>query len=547
MYSSRELIDALLLRGRERLWFRADEHDAVAGEFPPGWRVWFDAMRERRGAVTGAPAEAILAILAAREPLPVLLSRSADLNRWQTFATLWRMHWEPAPPESRRDRAVGWFATVAIHALLALLWAWLLYVRVPPSPPARGDDSAVQAVFIGEGTPADAGAGAAQGDVPEQPPSAAAPAPAVSAQPTPSPAPQATPALQPEPEQAADVAVAQPLQATEPVQPDAAFVVPPTTPPEVKVQPVTRPQLVVVPRERNVELVERPTPSQVRAELEERPEQVTSVRRPEAQVRQREIPLVSAPVPMPSLQRPADQPTPRVQAPERAVRGRDIALEPAPASAATAPTATSGTQGARPDARDGRQGGQPDRASGNRTASQAGAGATPSSAPGAWPTPNRGDDWGEALQNRPGGNPGAGSGLFGADGRPRLPPGTAQPGGGFPPGSDNWTQALLDRHGTWAKRPPIGYDPTRFDRYWIPSGTLLQEWVRRGVKSMAIPIPGTIKRINCTISILQLGGGCGISDANLQDQEAIARPPPDVPFKPELQENQEALGTPPGG
>ena len=44
--------------------------------------------------------------------------------------------------------------------------------------------------------------------------------------------------------------------------------------------------------------------------------------------------------------------------------------------------------------------------------------------------------------------------------------------------------------------------------------------------------------------LLQLGGGCGISDPNLQDQEAIARPPPDIPFKPELQEDQDALKQP---
>lgn len=68
--------------------------------------------------------------------------------------------------------------------------------------------------------------------------------------------------------------------------------------------------------------------------------------------------------------------------------------------------------------------------------------------------------------------------------------------------------------------------------------------MRRGIKSMAIPIPGTSKKINCTISLLQLGGGCGISDPNLQDQEAIARPPPDIPFKPELQEDQDALKQP---
>ncbi len=188
---------------------------------------------------------------------------------------------------------------------------------------------------------------------------------------------------------------------------------------------------------------------------------------------------------------------------------------------------------------------RPAASSGDRpAAAAAGRGASPTAPPGAWPTPQRGDDWGESDRNRPGGNAGTQSGLFNADGSPKLPPGTAAPGGGFPPGSDNWTRDQLDRYGTWSKRPPIGYEPTRFDQYWIPSGTLLEEWVRRGIKSMAIPIPGTSKKINCTISLLQLGGGCGISDPNLQDQEAIARPPPDIPFKPELQEDQDALKQP---
>jgi hypothetical protein len=43
------------------------------------------------------------------------------------------------------------------------------------------------------------------------------------------------------------------------------------------------------------------------------------------------------------------------------------------------------------------------------------------------------------------------------------------------------------------------------------------------------------------VSILQLGGGCGIEDPNMQDQEAEARKPPDVPFKPDLQEDQQSL------
>ena len=98
--------------------------------------------------------------------------------------------------------------------------------------------------------------------------------------------------------------------------------------------------------------------------------------------------------------------------------------------------------------------------------------------------------------------------------------------------------ADLDRAGTWLKRPPIDYSPTSFDEYWMPGGTLLEEWVRRGIREVSIGIPGTSKRIHCVVSLLQLGGGCGINDPDMQDQEATARPPPDVPWKPELQEAQ---------
>ena len=61
---------------------------------------------------------------------------------------------------------------------------------------------------------------------------------------------------------------------------------------------------------------------------------------------------------------------------------------------------------------------------------------------------------------------------------------------------------------------------------------------------MSIPIPGTSKSLTCVVSLLQLGGGCGVSDPNLNDQEATARPPPDIPFKPDLQDDQQSLAKP---
>ena len=49
------------------------------------------------------------------------------------------------------------------------------------------------------------------------------------------------------------------------------------------------------------------------------------------------------------------------------------------------------------------------------------------------------------------------------------------------------------------------------------------------------------------VSILQAGGGCGLApgENGVHDQPARARPAPDIPFKPELFENQRDLTTPP--
>ena len=68
--------------------------------------------------------------------------------------------------------------------------------------------------------------------------------------------------------------------------------------------------------------------------------------------------------------------------------------------------------------------------------------------------------------------------------------------------------------------------------------------MRKNIRSVEIPIPGSTKKLHCVVSLLQLGGGCGIEDPNMQDQEADARKPPDVPFKQDLQDDQDALRKP---
>ena len=85
-----------------------------------------------------------------------------------------------------------------------------------------------------------------------------------------------------------------------------------------------------------------------------------------------------------------------------------------------------------------------------------------------------------------------------------------------------------------------------FDGIWRPPETLLQEWVRKGIKAFEIPLPGGRVKISCVVSILQAGGGCGLApgENGVHDQPARARAAPDIPFKPELLENQSDLSTP---
>jgi hypothetical protein len=191
----------------------------------------------------------------------------------------------------------------------------------------------------------------------------------------------------------------------------------------------------------------------------------------------------------------------------------------------------------------------PSRSSASNAAPASTAAARPSPTPGNWATPARGDDWGASVRERAGersgaqANQGAGrtaDGLFNADGSVRVPgqEGTGDSARGAPGGeNDGWSRERIAQSGTWLKRPPYDYTPTSFDKYWAPNESLLAEWVRKGIKAVEIPIPGTSSKISCVVSILQFGGGCGLTDPNMQDQPAVARPPPDIPFKKELQED----------
>ena len=517
MDSAAAIIDALNARAASSGRLRAAARDS--------WTHWLDRLAQRPGRVTGAPAEALVAQLAAREPAPPH-PRAIDLNRWQAFATLWRQHWQPGSSDERAWRIASGSASFAWHVLLAILLLIVTAIHIERSRPQ--DDDAVQIEYIGEGTPADEGGGPAPSAAAErsdESPARAAAAARETASARPAPATasraEAAPAATPSP-----AAAPQPLTVSKAV-PDHSgeFQLPPTTLPSERIQtlPVAAPdvQVASIPELPRAPSIATPVPAIEVERAAVAPSDVAVRDVPEA---------VRAPAPAARIDARVDVPRAAAQSVE--VRTRAIPAAPASAIGETEPTTIPGTASTPTSAP-------------AASASTAGPVASPASAgigtgpkatpaPGSWATPRRGDDWGESSRNRPG------NGVFDGDGRPRVGDGPGSASAGHPPGMITDEIKDIDRAGTWLRRKPYPYEPTRWDRLWRPNETLLEEWVDKGVKQVGIPIPGTNKRIVCIISILQLGGGCGISDPDLNEQPARARPAPDVPFKPQLQEGNGA-------
>ncbi|WP_115048249.1 transmembrane repetitive protein [Xanthomonas arboricola] len=367
------------------------------------------------------------------------------------------------------------------------------------------------------------------------------------------------------------VTIESPLQVTETPVPTTDFVVPP--PPTITVAPrpvaPAAPQIEV--RQRDIQTVTEqpqlrelqhpaatvavraanaPTVREREIVVPDRPQLVTpsvrsreiapTVRMPDVAVRTAELPSVPDPASQPAPAAPTQQapvtPSPAPSAPVAAATQPSAASrQPSQAQADPAQAAHSNTAAAA--------------ASANRPATS-NAGPAPADRSGGWDVAANADDWSKSDRRRSGeatGANGARNGMFNADGSVHVAAGTGDAGNGAgdrgPPGSetDTWTRDQIAQGGTWLKRPPYGYTPTSLDKYWMPNQSLLQEWVRRGLKKIEIPIPGTTTKISCVVSLLQFGGGCGLSDPNLNDQPATARPPPDVPFKRELQEDNGAV------
>jgi hypothetical protein len=551
---------------------------------PYGWGLWLRALSPLPRPFR---ASEVLAELSQRAPVPHG-GRLPELSFVQAMRRLLWQGWDPAPRDQRWMRWTSAVISALLHLIFALLLLWVALIRPPSEPEQGGESGRVQVAFVGRGTPqqeeggqpataepatAEAAIAAAmanaqamaQAEADAREPSASAP------QPSSTPVPPSEP--QPAPPSPATPAVEQPLQATDVAQATSDFVVPPTSVPRTEVRVVTRDPQDIAVRERTVVTVEAPAP---RSNLPTPRAVEPQLRTPDVSVQERQVAIVEAPTPTVTV------PGPQVEAavPQRELQVREREIRPVTAPAVTvatlparemtvpgrsaevavreravtnaaprpsppSPTAPSSTATASAPST---PAGAP-RAPANRASTPAASPASQAAAaPGNWATPNRADDWGAAnhpqdadLNGRAVSATGkSGGSLFNADGSVRVP-GQAGAGNterGAPGGEkDGWSKERIAQSGTWLKRPPYDYTPTSFDKYWAPNESLLAEWVRKGIKAVEIPIPGTSSTISCVISVLQFGGGCGLSDPNMQDQPAIARPPPDIPFKKELQED----------
>lgn len=517
---------------------------------PFGWGLWLRALPERLGRITREKADAILDMLAshtpkARRAAPFLPGRVLALR------SLFYQGWGPPPREERWMRWAAAFGSSALHLLFFLFLLWVALVKIPPPPEEAGDSSRVRLEMIGDGSPEDVGGATQAGEATADQTPGAAP----SARPSVAPAPtQAQPVeASPPPDAAApqvamdvppipprDVPVPeiadQPLQVTEVAEPTRAFVRPPPTPRQPE---ITQPAV----REVGVPNREVPTPLAapiVRRDVPVRAVEVPAVVAREVDIREREM---AAPAPqVRTVPVPSREVSPRaVATQERSVRQADIREpSPRPAPASPAPTSapaagTSTASSPTPTPATGATSAPSSAPRGSTAPASATRGPLPAAKPGGWNTPARTDDWGNARRDVAGDSAADGrdqAGLYNADGSLRVPgnagDATAQrgaPGGG----NDQWTRERLEEAGTWLQRPPYDYEPTSFDKYWVPSESLLAEWVRRNVREVDIPIPGTNMKLRCSISVLQLGGGCGLG--SLFPEPPKARPPPEIPVK----------------
>ena len=562
MTTAADVIAALNQR-RQRKSLRPE----ALGQLPSPWQEWLNAQPRVDAVTARAAANSLVDVFAAR-PLRAIPPSPRRLNRWQAFAVLWQQHWEPDPSEERALRIGVRVLDMVLHLLVIAALLWLMYLGfMGLAQPQDEEDEAVQVEFIGRGNVAEGGGALANAGADSAPASAAPAQRATTPSPSsgrpdaaiaqvPIPAQPPMPVESETPQQVRAAVPPMPVEAAQRLQVSES---PTPSEPTAFQLPAVRERSVQAPQ---VQLRDPQPREQVEEIATLRPQPVRTLQPSERQVQLRVPERRSQPkaldVPAPQrMQAIAARATPdiatrQVQVP--ALRGeiRDIPLPPGGApnpstqpgrgTASTANAAANGAGGERGNAGSagkapaGTGQGTQAASQGGRGITAAGTGAGPGNkpAPGGWPGTAKTDDWGASTRNVAGtgngdGRSGDGNGkpgLYDGDGSLRLP--------------DEWTEVSgidVDRAGTWLKRPGLEYRGTRFDKYWIPQGNLLEEWVRRGIKKVSIPIPGSSRRLQCVVSLLALGGACMPVSDDVNEQPAVARPPPDIPFKPQLQED----------
>ena len=567
-------------------------HEPSPSQLPAGWQGWLDAMVQTAAPIRHAPPQDWVDSLVQR-PAPAV-SKSGGLGL--PFFQLLRLGRPPDPREDRKLRIGVGAADVLLHLVLVGLLLWLMYLRFLALAQQQEDEQgeAVQVEFIGRGNVATGGGALANAGVESAPAAASA-------------ARRASPTVPTNPGQAA----ARAADANQPVALEQVAASPPqtlaadqtapiltqpkpvpsdaTAAQQLQVSNVAQPQpesfQLSPPRERTVVMPEiklRDVQPQQQVEaiatLKAQPVQTLQVKPRDVQLRAPElktqVQALDVFIPDANLltrertpsTKSAQATTASVQVPQLHGQVRELPLQPGEggvvaaipgnghasngqASAAGAGGNTASAAGTG-QAQAGQGAGTQAVQTGGRGVSTAGTGAGPGlkAAPGGWPGAAKSDDWGASNRNVAGTGAGSGNdkgngrngdgkaGLFNADGSARLP--------------DAWSKNSsvdLDRSGTWLKRPGLEYRGTRFDKYWIPEGNLLQEWVRKGIKELSIPIPGTKLKLKCVVSLLQFGGGCMPENPDANEQNSTGRKAPEVPFKPELQEDNGSVRPAPKG
>lgn len=530
--ATREELLALLSSRRRGLSIRP-----VTPGPTPTWQQWLDDDSRLKAASGLVRVELIDAM--AQKPPRTSPAAIAPQGRWARLRALFGQGWGYERREGRRLRYGAFSTSLMLNAFFAAILMWLMYWSFTVLRPQEED--LVRVRITGFGTPTEVGGGedAAEGDQQTASNSAALAQGATTASAAASSPAAASAEAQAETQDAVTEAVAeQPLQVTESTAEPEGFQLPPAR--EVAIQARQLPAL-------------QPRAVRSESDIPEALPEVRSVQAPVAAQTVRVHELTTPTRELPTAPEPAPQVRIReiaVRPPGAQVRVAETSTRPLPsapaaqASAAAAPADTGAAGRAAATPKPGLPGATGQSPKPGQQAAASGVGEAPRTADGGWSSPQRNDDWGVGDRSRAGAATGGdrgsprgqgGSGLFDADGRPRL-------------ADDSFKPRFPDpyKEGSWLKRPSLGYRGTIFDGIWRPPETLLQEWVRKGVKTFDIPLPGGKVKIRCVISILQAGGGCGpvAGKDGVHDQPARARPAPNVPFKPELFENQSDLSTP---